>query len=71
MPTTLAATLAMFLPGYAVLQLLMAWAGHVGRPSPPQGFTQVASEILDAVAISGTVKFTDIDEGEESKPNIP
>lgn len=68
MPITLAATHAMFLLGYAVLQLSMAWDGHVDQPSPQQEFTQVLLGIHDAVATSGIVKSIGTDEEEENKP---
>ena len=71
MPITLAATLAIFLLGYAVLQLPMAWVGHVDKPSPLQELMQVLSGIHDAVATSAIVKSIDTDDEEESKQKIP
>ena len=62
MPITHAATFAMFLLGYDVVQLSMAWVGQVEMPNPRQELTQELLEIHDAVATPAIVKSIDTDE---------
>lgn len=65
MPITLAVTSPMFPLGYPVLQLPMAWAGHVSQPKLQLDCTQ-GSETQDAPSMSSIVISIDTKEKIES-----
>ena len=49
----------------------MGWSRGQAQSAARAYASTFNSEICDVLATSGIVKFTDMDEGEESKPNIP